>query len=158
MCFFWTTPYLVVVILSLSSLLLLLLFRRKTRYVGTPQNIYRHVIVSDLESVTGSLPRVSQHPHSPPCMLLGNDLAQFKCFAQGIVLHHKLKCVTITMHSSFFHQIHVLYHVHVDVSATTYMYMCVVHVYVGTYTCTVHAYVHTCTYICACTCTSPTRS
>ena len=61
----------------------------------TPQNLYCHVIVSDLESVTGSLPRVSQHPHPCrhwPCMVLGNlcnNLFWFKCFEHCIVLYHK---------------------------------------------------------------------
>ena len=32
--------------------------KRKTRYQGTPRNIYRHVIVSDVKEVTSSLPRV----------------------------------------------------------------------------------------------------
>ena len=33
--------------------------KRKTRYVGAPRNVYRHVIMSDIKDATTSLPRVS---------------------------------------------------------------------------------------------------
>ena len=32
--------------------------KRQTRYQGTPRNIYRHVILSDIKDATTSLPRV----------------------------------------------------------------------------------------------------
>ena len=32
--------------------------KRKASYVGTPRNIYRHVIMSDIKDATTSLPRV----------------------------------------------------------------------------------------------------
>ena len=34
--------------------------KRLTRYQGTPRNIYRHVILSDIKDATTSLPRVSR--------------------------------------------------------------------------------------------------
>ena len=34
-------------------------FRREVRYVGTPRNISRHVVMSDFDDVTATLPRVS---------------------------------------------------------------------------------------------------
>ena len=33
--------------------------KRKVRYQGTPRNIYRHVILSDIKDASTSLPRVS---------------------------------------------------------------------------------------------------
>ena len=41
-------------------------FRRKVRYQGTPRNIYRHFIISDIKDATATLPPVSpitQHLH-----------------------------------------------------------------------------------------------
>lgn len=44
--------------------------RRPLRYVGTPRNIYRHVIMADLDEVTSSLPRVSQFSFTHPYNLI----------------------------------------------------------------------------------------
>ena len=35
--------------------------KRGRRYQGTPKNIYRHVILSDIKDATTSLPRVNKH-------------------------------------------------------------------------------------------------
>jgi len=32
--------------------------KRKTRYQGTPRNIYRHILLSDIKDATATLPRV----------------------------------------------------------------------------------------------------
>jgi hypothetical protein len=33
--------------------------KRKSRYIGAPRNIYRHVIMSDIKDATTTLPRVN---------------------------------------------------------------------------------------------------
>ena len=38
--------------------------KRKVRYQGTPRNIYRHIILSDIKDVTAALPQVITGP--PP--------------------------------------------------------------------------------------------
>ena len=34
--------------------------KRKVRYQGTPRNIYRHIILSDIKDVTAALPQVTK--------------------------------------------------------------------------------------------------
>ena len=48
--------------------------RRRQRFVGTPRNIYRHVVMSDFDQVAATLPRVSAgssgHVHAHVCVLV----------------------------------------------------------------------------------------
>ena len=41
--------------------------KRQVRYQGTPRNIYRHVILSDIKDVVASLPKVSFHLRKNNC-------------------------------------------------------------------------------------------
>jgi len=36
-------------------------FSRQTRYKGTPRNVYRHIVVSEIKEATSALPPVCKH-------------------------------------------------------------------------------------------------
>lgn len=61
--------------------------RRERRYVGTPRNIFRHVIMSDFDQVAATLPAVSAleriitAPPPPPKSLSLSSLSLLPLFS-----------------------------------------------------------------------------
>ena len=59
--------------------------KRGRRYQGTPKNIYRHVILSDIKDATTSLPRVNKHLlHT----VFKNILVHFKRQQKSLILQN----------------------------------------------------------------------